>query len=83
MLGCVDCNIWTKSVTTEQLDSSTYWILFVLDLRVPSWNFVGKTTNIVAKVFLIVNSIHRFAQTACLTSGFVVLEWTNVQSVAQ
>jgi hypothetical protein len=60
----------------------TYCIAFVLDLCGPSRNFASKAADIVAKIFLVVNCVDGFAETARSTSRLGAFEWTNVQTVA-
>jgi hypothetical protein len=60
----------------------TYCITFVLDFCRPSWNFAGKTANVVAKIFFVVNCVDSFAETARSTSRLGTFERTNVQTVA-
>jgi hypothetical protein len=68
---------------TNVNNPTTYCIAFVLDLCGPSWNFTSKTAEIVAEIFLVVNCVHCFAETARTTSRLSAFEWTNVQTVAQ
>jgi hypothetical protein len=71
-----------SSMLSQTSNPRTYCIAFVLDLCGPSWNFAGKTAYIVAKIFLVVNCVDSFAETARATSRLGTFEWANVQTVA-
>jgi hypothetical protein len=63
--------------------SSTYRVLFILDLGSPRWDFVSKTGEIVAEIFLVVYSIRRLTKTTRLTSWLTAFQWTNIKAIAE
>jgi hypothetical protein len=61
---------------------NSYCIPLILNLWSSSRDLVCKTANVVAQVFLVVNSIDNFTEAAGLASLLATLEWADIQAVA-
>jgi len=64
-------------------NTETYGVALVLDVWGSRRNLGRKTADVVAEVFLVVNSVHHLTETARLASLLAAFERTDFQPVTQ
>lgn len=55
----------------------------VLNLCTPRRDFIGKTTEIITEILVIINCVHCLAETTRLIALLLSIHRTNIESIAQ
>jgi hypothetical protein len=71
------------STQLHEIDYTTHRITLIFDIRGRGRKLAPKATNVVAVVFLVIDSEYNFSQTTRVVSWFVVLQRTNIEAIAQ